>query len=131
MPVWKPGRALQEVLDQAWTDAAEQGVAVPDEGEERWPHLLGWLVGYLESPASDKALWRAWRQLVRAGDAPPAPVYSDHDPVVFVRGWIAGRRAGTVPAPSVRWKWITRAAWTAGADRGRMAWMDAYRRETG
>lgn len=128
MAGWKPCRGLQEVLDQAWSDATEQGVEVPDDGEERWPHLLGWLVRYLECPLSDKGLWRAWREMVRAGDAPPAPTYSDHCPVVFVRGWIAGRRAGSVPAPNGRWKWITKAAWTAGADRGRMAWMDATRR---
>ena len=126
---WKPCRSLLEVLDQAWEDAHQQGLAVPSDDEERWPVLLGWLVRYLETPASDMGLFRSWRELVRAGAAPPAPSYSDYDPVVFVRGWIAGRKSGTCPAPNERWKYLTKASWATGADRGRMAWMDAYRRE--
>ena len=130
MAAWKPGRALQEVLDQAWEDAHQQGLAVPSDDEERWPHLLAWMVRYLEGPHSERGLFRSWRELVRAGAAPPAPVYSEHNPVVFVRGWIAGRCAeGSAPAPNERWKDITKASWMSGADRGRMAWMDAYRRE--
>ena len=125
---WKPGRHLREVLDQAWTDAEQAGLPIPPDSEERWPHLLAWLVRYLETPASDKALFRAWRELVREGQAPPAPAYRDHDPVTFIRGWMAARHSGTSPAPNRRWKDLTKAAWTAGAERGRMAWMDAYRR---
>ena len=83
----------------------------------------------MESPHSDKSLFRAWRQLVREGQAPPAPAYRDHDPVTFTRGWIAARHQGRGPRANGRWTPLRKAAWEAGVDRGRMAWQDAYRRE--
>ena len=124
MAVWKPSRHLEELLDQAWSDAEEQGLDIPSEDEGRWPHLLAWLVIYLESPSSDRYLWQNWRQMVRTGEAPPSPLRRDYDPVIYVKGWISARQSGHASEPPTRWTERTKAAWRDGALRGEISNLD-------
>lgn len=83
----RPPMVVQELLDEAWSDASERGWPVPDEDEEDWSVLVAWLDNYVDRDGALSHVVSGWDE-----HRPQFNVEADRDGLWRVIMTIEGHR---------------------------------------